>query len=320
MGLKGIKRKLGLIVQHSRLLRGIATDINLALFHWDERERDRRFGDLNPEVRFYVLRSSGTDEGLLSLYLGHLTKISQAKAEGFVPVVDWENSRTQYSVDFPVNGTHNAWEYYFEQPCRFSLDEVFRSRNVRLSGWRFFQKYGRNVVRHKATPEMMSNAPVKQYIHDIARKRITADGINGMVGVLVRGTDYTRLRPAGHPVSPSPEQAAEKLDEFFARHGQSRIFLATEDEGIYTFFRQKYGELIYTTDNNIIRGYSGKDYIASAIDAKDRYQFGLDYLVKMICLSECRSLIASRTAGTEFALLLNGGRYQYSHVFDLGTY
>ncbi len=167
---------------------------------------------------------------------------------------------------------------------------------------------------------MMTAAPVKQYIHDLAAEKVKAFGINDMAGVLVRGTDYTKLKPAGHPVSPSPEQAAQKLDEFLAQYGRRKIFLATEDADIFAFFRDRYGDLIFTSDNNLVSNYSGSDYIASYIRAENKYQFGLDYLVKMICLSQCRYLIASKTAGTEFALLLNDGRYHDKYVFDLGTY
>ena len=278
------------------------------------------FGELNPSVKFYVIRSSGLDEGLLSLYLGRIRQIDRVLRAGFVPIVDYEHSRTQYSVDFPVNGTRNAWEYYFEQPCSYSLDEVYHSRNVRLSGWRFFQTFRTPEPPGDLTPETMKNAPVKKYVRDLAETRINADGIRGMIGLLVRGTDYTRLKPAGHPVSPSPEQAAEKLDEFLAKYGRHRIFLATEDENIYSFFQTRYGTLIYTSDNNLVRNYSGRDYIAGEIHAENKYKFGLDYLVKMICLSECRYLIASRTAGTKFARLLNNGRYEDEYIFKLGNY
>ena len=319
MNIKAIKRRIGFAVQRNRLLKNIATDINFALYHWDERQRDMNFGELNPSVKFYVIRSSGLDEGLLSLYLGRLRQIDRVLRDGFIPIVDYEHSLTQYSVDFPVNGTRNAWEYYFEQPCSYSLDEVYHSKNVRLSGWRF-QSFRTPEPFRAATREIMDKAPVKQYVWDLAEARINADGIHEMIGLLVRGTDYTRLKPVGHPVSPSPEQAAEKLDEYLAKYGTHRIFLATEDENIYSFFRERYGGLIYTSDNNLVRNYSGRDYIANEINAGNKYKFGLDYLIKMICLSECRYLIASRTAGTEFARLLNDGRYEDEYIFNLGTY
>ncbi|MBQ6973020.1 MAG: hypothetical protein IJP86_11790 [Synergistaceae bacterium] len=50
------------------------------------------------------------------------------------------------------------------------------------------------------------------------------------------------------------------------------------------------------------------------------YKFGLDYLVKMLCLARCRCLIASSTAGSTFARLVNNGKYAEDYVFDLGVY
>ncbi len=132
---KRLKRKAGFIISRSKILMPIFRKINLILFHWDKRRQDKSFGNLNPSVKFYVIRSSGADEGLLSLYLGRLKEIHRCIHEGFIPIIDWENYKTQYNVDFPVNGTKNAWEYYFEQPCGYSLEEVYKSKNVRLSGW-----------------------------------------------------------------------------------------------------------------------------------------------------------------------------------------
>lgn len=319
--LREAKRKLGFAVQHNNFLRGLATDINFALFQRDKRQQHKSFGSLNPSVKFCVLRSDTMDQGLLSLYLGNIERIISWRQAGFIPVIDWENYSTQYNVDFPVNGSRNAWEYYFEQPCDYSLQEVYNSSDVTLSGWKFFQHYG---FRRKETIQldfsMLQAAPVKKYVMDIAREKVNADGISSMIGVLARGTDYIKLRPAGHTVAPDPEMISAKIDEALADFGSRRIFLATEDENMYSFFREKYGELIYTTDNNLIRNYSGRDYVANSVDAKNKYKFGLDYLVKMICLSECMCLIASDTSGSKFAHLMNNGRYSREYIFRLGTY
>lgn len=319
MTIRALKRKIGLLVQRNRILRGIATDINFALFHWDKKQQDISCGEKNPNTKFYVIRSSNLEQGLLSLYLRGLWDINSVIAEGYTPIVDYEHSMTQYNVKIPVNGTSNAWEYYFEQPSKYTLEEVYISKKVRLSGWKFFAAYG-NRGRGLVTQEMMSRAPVKKYIYDLAYERVKADRISDMIGILVRGTDYVRLKPSGHAVAPTPEQASEKLDEFLERYGKHKIFLATEDAEIYRYFALKYGDMIYSTDKNLVNSYSGNDYIAKDICVDDRYKFGLDYLVKMICLSKCRYLIASMTAGTEFALLVNDGRYEAKYIFDLGRY
>lgn len=172
-----------------------------------------------------------------------------------------------------------------------------------------------NIMR-----KVMDKAPVKKYIYELACNKVKSDGINNMAGILIRGTDYTKLKPAGHPIPPTPEMAAAKLDEFIAKYKTERVFLATEDKDIYDYFMNRYGNIIYTTDKNLIASYSGSDYVANAIHSVNKYQFGLDYLVKIICLSECRYLISSKTSGSNFARLLNNGRYIEDYNFELGRY
>lgn len=312
-----IKRKLGLIISHSRLF-GFARKVNFALFQWDKRQQDKSFGSLNPGLKFYVIRSDTMDQGLMSMYFGNVRCVHRLIHDGFTPIVDWQNYMTQYNVDFPVNGTRNAWEYYFEQPCSYTLDEVYKSRNVRLSGWTFC-----SPPHHQSdeiTNEMTEIMPVKRYVRDIAEEKVRSFGIDDMIGVLARGTDYTKLRPTGHPIAPSPEMICAKLDEFLMEYGKRRIFLATEDADIYAYFLERYGDGIFTTDNNLVSNYSGNDYVASSIKSEDKYKFGLDYLVKMLCLSRCKFLVAADTSGSKFARVMNNGSYSSEYVFNLGTY
>lgn len=138
MNFRNFKRRLGLLTSHHKNIHALARKINLAVFHWEKRQHEKNFGPLNPFLKFYLIRSEGTDEGLMALYLGRLREICWSLQNNFIPFVDWKNDRTQYNINSPVNGTLNAWEYYFEQPSAFSLEEIYHSRNVRLSGWKFF--------------------------------------------------------------------------------------------------------------------------------------------------------------------------------------
>ena len=315
-----LKRKLGLIIPHLGFIGRAIQDINQAIFHWDERQHYKTFGKLNPDIKFFVVRGNNL-MGLLALYLNNLPLIYDALEKGFIPCVDFKNYKTQYNIDSPVNGTFNAWDYYFEQPSNYELEEIYRSKNVILSGWKFYSLPQKNMapVNDSIMREMIKRVPIKKYIYDIAENKIKSDGIDKMIGILVRGTDYIKLRPIGHPIPPTPENAASKLDEFIAKYGQHKIFLATEDENIYNFFVKRYGDLIYTSDNNLVK-YAGTDYLYNEINSSNKYKFGLDYLVKMICLSRCKFLIASRTAGTNFARLLNNNSYIDEYIFNLGNY
>ena len=322
---KKFKQKLGIRLSHYPKLWNFSLTINGILFHWDKRQHDKSFGSLNPSLRFYVVRPRGVREGLLSMYFFVLDELKKAFSQGFIPIVDWQNYETQYNVDFPVNGTRNAWEYYFEQPSKYTLDEVYQSRNVRLSGWVLWNVTATNATQSPFTLSPFKRTeimPVKKYVKDLAEEKISSDRIDDMIGVLARGTDYTKLKPGQHPVAPSPEMLSEKLDEFLKQYGERKIFLATEDANVYSFFKKKYGDLIYTTDQerNLVEQYSGQYYLAQELNVENMYKFGLDYIVKMICLSRCKYLIAANTAGSRFARLFNNGHYADEYVFDLGMY
>ena len=49
------------------------------------------------------------------------------------------------------------------------------------------------------------------------------------VGVYLRGTDYIDLKPSGHPVQPTVEQAMLVIDEYTRKYNVDSIFLVTED-------------------------------------------------------------------------------------------
>ena len=313
------KRKLGLRLARYGVLFRFARKINIILFQLSNRQHDKSFGPLNPDVKFFVIRGEGANAGLFGLYYNGIEKIYYSLQNGFIPIFDYKNYRTQYNVDFPVNGTYNAWEYYFDQPCSYTLDEVYKSCNVRLSGWTVSPPPS-YLITDEMRYKLMQMIPIKKYVRDIADAKILSDDIRSMLGILVRGTDYVSLKPKGHDIPPTAEQAADKLDEFIAKYGERKIFLATEDEKIFEFFTNKYGDLIYTTDKNFIHEYSGNDYLAHEAKNINGYKFGLDYLVKIVCLSECMCLISSKTMGSIFARLLNNGRYVEDYNFDLGVY
>ena len=247
-----LKRKIAFILYRYKFVWFFAYQINKIFFHWKEREQHRHFGKLNPSIKFYVLRSTDQVVGLMSHHFMGLSAICKCERENLVPIIDFLNYKTQYNVDFPINGTHNSWEYYFEQPCKYSLDEVYKSRNVIISGWKFYPPlpYNENYTDEELY-NAMQKIPIKQYIMDIADKKIKTEGINNMIGILVRGTDYVKLRPIGHAIPPTAEQAAEKVEEFLKKYGDSRIFLATEDKNIYDYFTRRYGDLIYTSDGKV---------------------------------------------------------------------
>lgn len=88
------------------------------------------FGDRNPDKIFYVIWRDKFGSGFFSNFTQVISHIMLAEQHGWIPVVDYQNFKTIYTEKEPVNGTCNAWEYYFKQVSPYSLEEVYSSRNV----------------------------------------------------------------------------------------------------------------------------------------------------------------------------------------------
>lgn len=299
--------------------------INLIFFHWSEREHKEKLGKKNPEKIFYVIRSSGKEEGLLSYYLRTLELVYSACKKGYIPFVDNQNYRTQYSMDKKIKGTKNAWEYYFEQPCEYTLDEIYQSKNVIFSGWNLSrkEKYLKKIEFNsdKERVEFIERyLDVKPYIKEIVEQQMSQWKADAVLGVFLRGTDYVALKPKGHPIQPSVDEIDTEITNFIKKFRVDKIFLATEDASIFNFFKEKYGEKIISSDYNFIENYDGKDYLVNYKEKKDMYEDGLNYLVKMLCLAQCDYLISSLASGSIYAILKNQGLYKEKIVYDKGVY
>ena len=92
------------------------------------------FGQMNSDRVIYVIKPDYQDgvEGLLSLINKQILYIAYAKKKGYCPYIDWKNYKTQY-----YDGKNNVWEFFFKQPSNLTENEVYKSKNVYLSGWTF---------------------------------------------------------------------------------------------------------------------------------------------------------------------------------------
>jgi len=310
--------------------------VNNILFHRNEKMKRKNYGEENAEITFYVIRCNSEEEGLMSIYLGCVQEIEYALGKGYIPFIDLQNNVTQYTTGELINGTRNAWEYFWEQPSGYGISEIYRSRNVILSG------RDRKVDREKqdgkiscllktynfqdvvSTCElcrfMKKNMNVKAYIYkrveDIWRERF---GKGKTIGVFIRGTDYAALRPKGHPIQPSKEHIYERLMELRNRHSDSRVFLVTEDDGIYRFFREKLKTDLIEVEDIRFSQYKGDDYIFKYCKG-NAYQIGLCYLSKLLLLSKCNYLVTSIANGSKFSNIMNDNHYEERIVIDLGVY
>ena len=307
-------------------------DAKLKLYMpWYGKENDKTYGKNNPDKKFLVIRRNDRC-GLGSYIVTNIRYIDRAIKNNMIPVVDMKNYDNAYHTSSTI-GQKNVWEYYFEQPyiC-YGLDEVYQSQNVHLTDIRIlppktgepdftmnffnndssighFRKIAHEYIRLSSKTNALINEEYKKIIFDD----------DYVLGVVLRGTDYTWLRPKNHPIQPSIEEIIRKCKDVMSERGCNKIFLATEDKVIYDSFINEFGEKC-VSNNKMFVDYTGGGINGYVFDRpNDGYLRGVEYLTTMVILAKCNCLVAGRCGASVVATILSDG-YDYSYYYDLGVY
>ena len=298
-------------------------------------KRDRRHFNFFSHKNFdrvpYIIRRRADNVGLFSYFITILGGIAYADRHNMIPVVDMKNYSNPYLYP-EETGRINAWEYYFTQPGNISLEDALSCRNYIL---------GRDTAKH-VRPELLANflynkrsktyrldywrEICKKYIRFtpevIARLEALKQNYHGkrILGVLLRGTDYTTLKPSGHPIPPTAEQAIIKAQEVMKSEKFNAVYLATEDKNILAKFQAAFNDKLILPEADYVNyDYEHAKLLADCDDI-NKYLRGIEYLVSMLFLAKCcRGFITCITSGSTGVMCLSDG-FDYLYVFDLGLY
>ncbi|MCR5624745.1 MAG: hypothetical protein K6G11_05815 [Lachnospiraceae bacterium] len=231
-------------------------------------------------------------------------------------------------VGFKNDAGINIWEQFFEQPCGVGenlrktpvdfecgelfpkFDEIYDKQRVK----RWHRLYSRYIKLNKTSRKYIGNE-LKEL--DIKNRRV--------LGVLCRGTDYLKLRPKGHPVQPEISTVLKDTEEKLKEWGCDYIYLATEDSKIQKQFKDKFGDRVLENKRvyyDKVFDKDGLDFIKDVHFERenDDYLKGLEYISSMYILSRCDNIIAGNCGGSQFAVFMNGGRYNNSLIYNYGLY
>lgn len=268
------------------------------IFYPELVERKMSFGEKNEDKIFYVIRPrKNSVEGLMALLFYVIQQIGYAEKNNYIPVVDFKNYKTQYNI-----ADENAWECFFEQISNYSLEEVYQSKNVVLSGI-------------NAIYDTYSYLYNKELKHISPQKNI---------GLYLRGTDYINLKPIGEPIQPTVAQAIEHVNTYIENEKNANVFLVTEDERIYKEVKSNLGErIVIVSFDNYIKNYSERDFLANGHSltqlGENAHIRGLNYLVKIMLLSNCKYIVGGKTCGSWAACMLADESTKID-IFELGNY
>ncbi|WP_308779736.1 hypothetical protein [uncultured Clostridium sp.] len=300
----------------------ILVKLNLLIFNFNEREHKKSFGKNNGDKIFYLIRPMSKEEGLLSSFFSVVKLIDYANKKGYIPYVDMQSYKAQYNDESCE--IKNSWEYYFKQPSNYTIDEIYCSKNVILSGWKWKEKNEKEYCNIEEYIRLIrdsvkNSTDINEYIKKIVAEKKKELFSGNTLGVFVRGTDYVKFKPRGHYKQPSIEMIFNKINEYLKKYKIDNIFVVTEDYEIYEKLSDRYKGMVFSSDDTFIKNYDGKDYVWK-YTFNNKYIAGLNYLTRVLLLNECSYLITSLASGSIFSLVMNEKNYKDYYIFDLGKY
>ena len=290
-------------------------------------EVKKSFGELNPDKTFYVIRLFPPAAGFLANYNYVLGYMKYAFDKGWIPVIDMENYATLYQEIHPVNGTRNVWEYFFEQPYdkrtkkRYSLDEVYKSKNVVL-GMADNQDMFNNSMEEntiKWQHEMSLLIPFNKFMLNKALKAEKSffPECGSVLGVSIRGSD-TKKRLVGHPIPLPIDEMISIVKRRYSEWSMEKIFVKAEEKETIDALKGEFANLYYTECNRIENNASRESNVALAYQSKSEALS--EYLTDIYLLSKCNSIIGTMNNGISSAIIWNGGKFDNVEILDNGVW
>lgn len=346
-----IKKNIGMIHK------GIS---EVTTVYYRDKYYEKRYADLISQAQV-IIQPNEPDYGIFAHVSNICGIIKWAVENGKKPYVDMSAFSNICISDSQI-GRVNAWDLYFDQPFKFSDEEIEEimeykkaKKIISLGGERYLYKYqGKKKVvvlvrdyqkiktlRPNDSEEFLTNELAVKYwrsfIHKLIRPKeelkdrvdqlyeelFCSDGhsTEKVLGVLLRGSDYSDNKPKNHPIPPSVKQAIPRIRTIFEEGNYDRIFLATEDTRILGDMKAEFGEVVFYAPQKREGFTNGKVLREMYKDEanNDPYKRGFDYIVAMYLLSKCDGFMGCRTSGAVMAYLL-GDHFCDEFFWNLGRY
>ena len=287
----------------------------------------KNYGKKNTNKFFYVIRRT-PGAGFFSNLNFVIHNLLICEKLKMIPVIDMENYTTIYNCKNKINGTLNAWLYYFEPVSKFSLSEVYESKNVIIcdnktsskgtfekntftSEFKYFHGFRYLNSKHKKI--------IKKYIHikkDILTEanRFAQKNFKNkkILGVCFRGSD--QKKSAYQPYTPTEEQMYNATNILLKKYKFNKIYICTEDLDYLNFYKKNFGDkLLYY---NCPRTKYKRD-LFDYPSKKHRYYLGKGNLIDMLNLAKTSYLLFTTSNIPEAAMFFADKKIPHS-IIDNG--
>ena len=276
--------------------------------------------------KFAILRRTSCEAcGLFSYYIVHLGCIINYLKHGYIPILDVGSFSNILSGN--NNPEDNPWEEFFNQPCGYTLDDVVKMKNVEI--------FECECVLDMPDEKTVYSKPIMLNYHHIIQEKYMSVNKNilkeakkiwyklfrhskNVLGIFVRGTDYSSLQPGGHSRQPSIDIIINDTITMDKQNKYDYIFLGTEDDEIRNAFIKKFGKkLKYLVPKDKLVYNSG--YLTYSKNVFGNMDFSKTYLLSIVILSKCIDIISSRTSGAAGVFIISNG-FRNKLVYYLGDY
>tara|TARA_Y100001970_G_C14258087_1_gene877131 strand:+ start:2653 stop:3669 length:1017 start_codon:yes stop_codon:yes gene_type:complete len=245
----------------------------------------KSFGHLNKDKIFYVIRrypSAGLFSNI-TFVLNHLRLSDEAN---FIPIIDMENYPSLYNENKIIKKTKNSWEYYFENLNKYSLKEVYKSKNVFLSNLVFEKDMSINIT-DKKIKNYLNKIKIKKNI--LKKTKIFEKNFffkkDKILGIHFRGSTYKNAR--GHAFPLTPQLMIKNINFLLKKFKYNKIFIVTEEDKYLKILQKEFKDICISYPsfrmNNI-------DSFKIYPRMNHRYLLGEEILIETLLLSKCDGL------------------------------
>ena len=228
-----------------------------------------------------------------------------------------ENFHTIYNEKNNVRNNKNAWNYYFKNLNKFTLNEVYKSKNVLITDSKFFNFFSYNIDKDIQLSKLLRDRIIiNKYLQRSYSKILKKFNNKNILGIHFRGTSYKRS--AGHPLPATKKQMYNITKNILKKNHIDKIFLVTEEQNYLDFFIKKFGDKVI---------YLNSSYRSNTNDAfkiyprnLHRYKLGREAVLEAMLLSSCKHFVYLcsniSAAAIGFNIEINQSRYEIDNGFN----
>ncbi len=282
-------------------------------------------------AKYYIIIRSEGGAGFFSNYMWVLGHVVLARKLGYIPVIDMKNYPTLYSEEIKVNGTYNAWNYYFQNIDDITLNEIYQSGKYVLGQDKYLTKYAEKYCMpkyrfptektiHYYTPVIDKNMQLLEELkmeYEDAWKKIIGEK-DCVLGIHIRGTDMKNQ--LGHPVPATTQTYLEQTFEMLGFHPEiTGIFLATDEENVKQIYEKEFCNTQWTLFmNDVFRVWDNGERRKIGVHETrveqprklHKYLMGKEVLQDAWFLSKCDYLICGHSNVSNVVLMWNRNQYK----------